>query len=360
MIRNRHYGLSEALKEVVVAKILYLSCHSILEFDEVALLTELGHDVFSPGAYMNPEDPGDASLRPGLFNLKYDEEDVRMWHALHRQGKDNKECLTKEFVDRFDLIIVMHLPKWVTINWPVMKHKPVIWRTIGQSISGNEATLKPFRNNGLKIVRYSPRERTIPGYIGEDILIRFYKDPEEYKGWTGEDANVVAFGQHMKRRDFACNFTAFEEATRPFPRKLYGPESENFDFGTGKVTYPELKEAMKTNRCLWYAGTHPASVTLTWIEATMTGMPPVCVGKNLGNAKYFPGHELYEIPYIVENGVTGFVTDNISEMQTYIKMLLNDHKFAQEISKNVRAQAIELFGKEKIAAQWKAYIETLV
>jgi hypothetical protein len=30
---------------------------------------------------------------------------------------------------------------------------------------------------GLEIVRYSPMERNIPGYIGEDALIRFYKDP---------------------------------------------------------------------------------------------------------------------------------------------------------------------------------------
>ena len=33
-------------------KILYLSCHSILEYDEVKLLTGMGHYVFSPGAYV--------------------------------------------------------------------------------------------------------------------------------------------------------------------------------------------------------------------------------------------------------------------------------------------------------------------
>lgn len=343
-----------------MARILYLSCHSILEFDELSLLSGLGHYVFSPGAYVEPENPGDMSLRPGLFDIKYDEEDIAAWHALGQPGKDNKECLTKEFVDRFDIIIVMHLPKWIQVNWPVMRHKPVIWRTIGQSISKNESELKQFRNRGLKIVRYSPRERRIPGYIGEDALIRFYKDPEEYKGWTGEDPTVVAFGQHMKKRDFACNFTAFEQATRPFSRRLYGPESEEFEWGMGKVDYPVLKEAMKTHRCLWYAGTHPASVTLTFIEATMTGIPPVCVGSKLGNATYFPGHLLYEIPDIIKNGENGFCTDSIPEMQNHIKMLLEDYDLAKEISKNTRATAIDLFGKEKIGNQWNEYLETLL
>jgi hypothetical protein len=339
-------------------RILYLSCHSILEYDEVLLLSQLGHYVFSPGAYVEPDNPGYMSLRPGLNDVKYDDEDIKQWHALGKEGKDNKECLTKEFVDRFDCIIIMHLPKWIKVNWEVMKHKPVIWRTIGQSISGNEAELKPYRDQGLNIIRYSPKERTTPGYIGEDVLIRFYKDPEEYKGWTGEENKVVAFGQHMKRRDFACNFSAFEKATKPFPRKLYGPESEEFEWGTGKVPYEELKEAMRTHRCLWYAGTHPASYTLTWIEATMTGIPPICVGPKLGNATYFPGHDLYEIPQIVKNGVNGFVTDNITEMQGYIKTLLDNPTLAAKISKNTRETAIKLFGKDKIMKEWKEYLET--
>ena len=32
-------------------KILYCSTHTILEFDEISLFTELGHEVFSMGAY---------------------------------------------------------------------------------------------------------------------------------------------------------------------------------------------------------------------------------------------------------------------------------------------------------------------
>jgi len=59
-------------------KILYLSCHSVLEFDEVKLFHELGHEVFSPGSYVEPLNPGDP-MRPGIPGLIYDPEIVEMW-----------------------------------------------------------------------------------------------------------------------------------------------------------------------------------------------------------------------------------------------------------------------------------------
>ena len=36
-------------------KILYLPCHSVHEYDEVRMFHEMGHEIFSPGAYFNPQ-----------------------------------------------------------------------------------------------------------------------------------------------------------------------------------------------------------------------------------------------------------------------------------------------------------------
>jgi hypothetical protein len=80
----------------------------------------------------------------------------------------------------------MHIPEWIIDNWELFRGKRVIWRTIGQSTSTHEAKLLPYRNQGLQIVRYSPRETNINGYIGQDAMIRFYKDPDEYKNWQGK------------------------------------------------------------------------------------------------------------------------------------------------------------------------------
>tara|TARA_Y100000310_G_scaffold241139_1_gene245054 strand:- start:9397 stop:10422 length:1026 start_codon:yes stop_codon:yes gene_type:complete len=339
-------------------RILYLSCHSILEYDEVRLLHGLGHEVFSPGAYVEPRNPGDATLRPGL-SFDYDPDILQQFHELAAKhpGEDTKDYLTQEFVDNFDVVIVMHIPRWIQKNWHAFKNVRVIWRTIGQSVSGIEASLSQYRDAGLEIIRYSPMERNIPGFLGQDALIRFYKDPNDYKGWTGEQRRVITFAQHMKDRDQACNFSFFEEVTRDFPRHLFGPGNGDIgEWTSGKVSTEQQMVEYQTNRCYFYTGTHPASYTLNFMEAWMTGIPIVAIGSDKGNAGYFPGHDLYEIPSLIENGVTGFVSNSHEELSNYIKTLLGDREYAQKISDAARDRAIEIFGRGSIAAQWSEYL----
>jgi hypothetical protein len=320
----------------------------------------MGVDVFSPGAYLNPETAAGDDMRPVIPGLKYDPDDVAAWHALGKPGIDNKELLTKEFVDRFDAVMVMHVPRWIMKNWPMMKHKPVIWRTIGQSISHQEVMLTPFRKQGLKVVRYSPQESTIPSYLGGDALIRFYKDPADYHSWNGEDQKVVTFCQSMKSRGAACNFDVFEEATRPFTRALFGPGNEDTaPWATGKVPFEILKEEMRNSRVYFYTGTHPASYTLNFMEAWMTGCPIVAIGSKWGNANYFPGHDLYEVPKLITNGVDGFVSDDVGELTEYCRALLDDHDFAKTVSAAARNSAKKYFGKDVVMSNWKSFFESL-
>ena len=342
-------------------KILYLSCHEILEFDEVSLFNELGLDVFSPGAYVEPNNPGDFSLRPGIPDLVYDKKEVELFHALGKPGINNKELLTKEFVDRFDVIMIMHIPKWITKNWEVIKDKTVIWRTIGQSTLDVERILAPYRKKGLKIVRYSEKERTIPNYIGEDAVIRFYKNADEFKNWNGDTEQVINITQSMSLRRVPCNYDMFLKATEGFPRKLFGFHNEaTGNINGGALTYEQLKQELRNSRVYFYTGTHPASYTLNFIEAFMTGIPCVCIGSGHGN---MPSRSdcanLYEIPNIITNRKNGFYSDNIQELRDFIQILINDKNYAKSISQNGRAKAIEMFGKEKTKEQWKEFWEGL-
>lgn len=345
-----------------MSKILYLSCHEILQWDECNLLIELGHDVFCPGAYVSEDNKGDLNLRPGLPKCNEHDELMAHWHTLGRPGIDNKELLTLDFVKKFDMVIVMHLPKWMHVNWPVFQKSgiPIIWRTIGQSIAGNEKEMFPHRSQGMKIIRYSPVEKRIPGYIGEDAVIRFCKDPDEFKDWNGNIKEVVTFGQHMQKRDPATNFKWFEEVTRPLPRRLFGPGSESLSYGMGKVSYPDLKKAMQDYRSYFYTGTWPASYTLNFMEAMMTGIPMVCIGPAKGHPfGWFPGHRLYEIPDIIKNGVNGFFSDSADELRSFVTELISNDALAAQISAAGRDTAISLFGKEAVKKQWEDFLKTL-
>lgn len=342
-----------------MSKILYLSCHSILEFDEVKLLHELGHEVFSPGAYVDPMCPGHNLMRPAIPELTYSPEILQAWHKIcaAHPGEDGKDHLTPEFVDLFDIVIVMHLPRWIAKNWTAFNGKRVIWRTIGQSVASTENSLKKFRQHGLEIVRYSPKESTgIPNCIGQDALIRFYKDPVDYGPWNGKNNRVITFAQHMKQRDSACNYTFFEEVTRPFSRHLFGPGNEGQDWTTGQVPYEQLQTEMCNNRVYFYTGTHPASYTLNFMEAWMTGIPIVAVGSKYGNAGYFGGHDLYEIPDLIVNGVNGFCSNDPEKLHEYIETLMNDHAYAEVIGQQGRQYAIKHFGKNTIMASWQAFL----
>ena len=248
-------------------KIHYISCHSVLEYDEVKLLTELGHEVFSNGAYTDPK--GAYTLpRPGIPDAKYYEE----WAKLARTTP--KTDLPPELIEPFDVIIIMHSPNVLLENWNRIKHKRVILRTIGQNLSGNEAKLKRLVDEGLEIVRYSPKERNLTNYAGEKTLIRFYKDPVEFQGWSGVDNNVINFTQSlMGRRDF-CHYDEIMPVIRHFDGKVYGTGNDDLGkYNGGELPYKLQKEAMRRSGIMIYGGTYPASYTLSFMEALMTGLP---------------------------------------------------------------------------------------
>lgn len=332
-------------------KILYLSCHSILEYQEVKLFTELGHSVLSLGAYQNPSKPQDEK-RPAI-NGFYD--DALQAIAI-QTSKDN---LHQELIDWADVIMVMHVPEWIINNWTKLKGKTVVWRTIGQSVPDIETRMSLPRAMGLKIVRYSPEEKNIEGFAGEDAMIRFYADPDEFKGYTGEIEKVMTVAQSMKKRGDYCGYGIFDEATRNNARVVFGPGNEEIPYSGGLLNYDELREAYKKHRAYFYTGTYPASYTLNFMEALMTGIPIVAIGRRLADLKIFPGMDCYEVDKIIKNGVNGFISDSVEDLSEYVNFLLERPEEAKQIGENGRRTALELFGKNNIKSQWNDFFNTL-
>lgn len=334
-------------------KMLYLSCHSIAEYDEIKLFTEMGIDVYSHGAYSNPNRPGD-NKRPGIKG-KYDDHFVQL---CMRYGKEN---LPRELIEPFDIIFCHWTPEWIKENWEKMRDKIVIWRTNGQSTKSNELYMRDCREDGMKIVRYADIERTIPGYIGHDAIIRFYKDPDEFKNWNGNRRRVINVTQNMKKRAAFCGYNIFLQATAGYPRKLFGPDNQDSGkLSGGLLSYEHLKKAYRENRAYFYTGTKPACYTLNFIEAWMTGIPIVAIGGELGNPEFLENQYTYEIPFLGKNGTHFMMADDIGLLNQYVGQLLDDKKFAKKIGDAGRQRAIELFGKEKIKKQWEKFFNDII
>jgi len=331
-------------------KIHYISCHSILEYDEVQLLTDLGHEVFSNGAYVDPR--GHITLpRPAIKGAKF-YEDYAALSISHPKTK-----LPSELIEPFDVIIIMHSPDVVIENWKNIKHKKVVWRTIGQSTESVEASLTQMREEGLKIIRYSPKERNLSNYIGEDALIRFCKDEDEYSGWNGVGQNVVCFAQSLKGRRSHCHYEEIMSVIDKYDGMVYGPGND--DLGSkngGSVPHQVQVAKMQESRAMIYAGTAPASYTLSFIEAMMLGLPIVAISKKLAHIIY--DFDFYEVDEILAQ-IGGLVCDDVGQMFEKTKMLLDSDELAKDISEKQRTLAIEMFGKKKIIKQWEEFLGSL-
>lgn len=351
-------------------KILYMSVHETLEYDELRLFSELGHECFSLGAYTQPG--GEEHRKRPALDLPYNP------HFIELSLQYDRRKIHPEMLDDIDIVVVMHEPSFLGWtagtrdwhpdlnegNWPlfrdfIKKGGRVIWRSIGQSIPHVEDKLRPWRAEGLEIVRYSPAEQTIARNAGTDAVIRFYKDPDEFKDWNGSQRHVVNFTQSLSQRSKFTGWDIMQQVFRGLPAKVFGPGNEDLGLlSGGLLSYDEQKQALRDARVYFYHGTYPASYTLSFIEAMMTGTPIVAVGPLRGNSlDMFPEQSTYEVPEIISNGVNGFCYDDPNQLADSIKLLLNSESKAAAISAFGRSKSINLFGKAKIKAEWKAYLE---
>ena len=337
--------------------LLYISCHSVLEYDELKLFHELGINVFSHGGYVDPrDDTGAVCHRPPLDIPYYPD-----LCALARACP--KEALDMQLIEWADTILFMGILEWTAANWPRYAEavrtskKRVIWRSIGQSSPSMEVGLRDLVPKGLELIRYSPVEKEISGYVDGWPMIRFYKDEEEFSGWTGEEERIISVGQWVKHRDRYCGFTWFETATDGLPRMIIGPHNQEIEtMPSAMLPYDELKAALRKNRAFFYTGTYPAPYTLGFIEAFMMGIPVIAIGPKLRNWYFGQGEDAYEVPNLIINNSSGFCSNNMRELQDMCKRVLNDYELAAHMGKHGREAAIREFGKAKIKEQWREFL----
>lgn len=332
-------------------KILYLSCHHVLEYDEIRLLSDLGHDVLSPGYYANPIPKDSFQLRQGIpgYHVPLDLADIYNYYS---QGKDIsvfKKSLPPDFVKHFDLVICMHDHEFIGKNTLALNNTPVIWRSIGQSTPAIEQSIKILSESlHLRIARYSPCERMLNEYSGEDKVIRFAKFIEDYPEWTGETKKVITFCQSMRQRGDTCNYHAFRKLTRDVDRHLYGPGNDSKDWMHGAVTDEEQKEILRSASIYISCNTKPASYTLGFMEAWLTGIPIVALSDKFQE----PYGSLYEVPSLIEHGHSGFIVDEITQGRRLLQELIEDRQKLENVSKNGRKKAQLIFGEKQGLEQW--------
>jgi glycosyltransferase involved in cell wall biosynthesis len=351
-----------------VVNVLLLTSHSIAEYDDLRMLTDLGYDVFSIGAYTDPVNPTD-DKRPALAHLPQHDDLAERCEQVRREMGDPghnidwaKAHLHPDIIDWADVIIVHHFPEsWIYRQWTRIKHKRVIWRTCGQSSPDGSLEALMGQLDGLEIVRYSPKERVLPNYAGETALIRFGKYPADYGPWTGEWEGVINITQHMAQRGDACGYRQWQDLTRGLARPIgalpedgppppfalpLGPGSDAIG-GTGELTYAEMRGWLNRARAYLYTGTHPASYTLGFMEAMLSGIPVVAPPWDTGNP-ILDG--LYEARDLIPRKPAP------ETIPHYLRALFADHAMARHHGEEGRQAALALFDVAVVGPQWQAVL----
>lgn len=250
-----------------MADILYISCHGVLEYDELRLLTSLGHRIFSCGSYINPASPGE-SIRPPI-RLHADSEWANIFNRTGCGG--NPLILSKEFLSNFDYIIAMHGHEFILNNLKnFSKNTKVFWRGIGQSNPIIESRLKILKKNGIDIIRYSPMESRTIGFAGEDYLIRFYKKESEFKSSDEKvDDGFLCYNGILQRQSFN-DWNSSKEFILKNNFKIFGGSNESI-VNTSRFLYPEEQlNLYRTYSKIFCLSSFPAPYTLGFIEAVMS------------------------------------------------------------------------------------------
>lgn len=327
--------------------ILLLLAHSIAEYDDLRMLTDLGYNVFSIGAYSDPANPGD-DIRPPLPEAPYHPYFI----DLCADQMAAKEALPDDVVDWADVVIIHHyLDQWLLpqVERLTQAGKRIIWRTCGQSDFRLEDVMTLVRAKfPVDIVRYSTREeaffRPSGHWAGQDILIPFGKYLGDYGPWMGAAAWGTNFTQQLLRRGEAVGRSWYLEATQGVNMKPGGEGSEDLPGGLGRLDYDHMRTNLNVARAYVYTGTVPAPYTLGLIEAMASGVPVVSIGRNAwrGPADLFGGADLAWRAY-----------DDPAEARAELKRLLAAPDLEAHEAMLQRAQ---MFDVVQVGRLWRAFL----
>ena len=139
---------------------------------------------------------------------------------------------------------------------------------------------------------------------------------------------------------------------------VYGSGNDDLGkFNGGEIPFDKQLDTYRQSGAYLYAGTWPASYTLSFVEALMTGIPVVAASKKIAHIKDLEQFDFYEVDEIIEHKVSGLICDNIEDMRYWLQWLIDNKVEAKKIGERGRARAIELFGKTTIAKQWKEFLD---
>ncbi len=155
-----------------------------------------------------------------------------------------------------------------------------------------------------------------------------------YRGMHESGVTVV---NGMQKRPRITGYDILLYAKQKVPLDCAGMETEAFG-GLGDIPYRDLHRLLADYRFL-FSPIRYTSLPLAVIEAMTIGMPIVALATT-------------ELPTVISNGETGYVSCDIDGLIEYMRFLLYDYEEASRMGRNARTLALERFGLDRFISDW--------
>jgi hypothetical protein len=162
---------------------------------------------------------------------------------------------------------------------------------------------------------------------------------------TAEREAGAVLCNEMERRGRAVGLDIYQQVRASVPLDLMGIGSEAIG-GIGDISYPHLHARLAEYRFL-FSPMRATSLPLAVIEALTIGLPVVALATT-------------EIPMVIEDGLTGFVSNDVDTLIRRMRQLLADRELALELGQNARELAMHRFGLDRFVNDWNCAIEDVL
>ena len=156
--------------------------------------------------------------------------------------------------------------------------------------------------------------------------------------YTGELERGIVVVNGLKRRNRIAGHDVWERMRQRVPLDLVGMDSEELG-GLGDVPHIELHRLEARYR-FFFNPIRYTSLPLALVEAMALGMPIVALATT-------------EVPTVVENGLSGYVSNDLEYLAQGMHYLLCDRGAAERMGRRAREIARERFSIDRFARDWE-------
>ena len=157
-----------------------------------------------------------------------------------------------------------------------------------------------------------------------------------YQGHIEQGVTMI---NGMQKRPRIAGFDIFQQVRELIPLVPVGMQTEEMG-GLGDVPYRHLHKRIAEYRFM-FSPIRYTSLPLAVIEGMTIGMPVVALATT-------------ELPTVIENGRSGFVSCNVDELVEHMRFLLTHPDEARRLGDHASRVARERFGLDRFIRDWNA------